>query len=447
MKNSILTLTLLLLCCVSSWAQKINYESTLEKAEKRSRNEGKILCLLVTTQPPAYVPEILTGLKDASIVSRFNEQFVNYKIDRSDSSSVPIIKKYKLTGFPVFVFIDSKGGVLFNKVGNMPPMLMLDMLDKAISESKEKSIIEYDQQYKSGERSTAFLKEYINKRINTGITANADLAEEYVNTLYVRDLNDYREVLFILKAGPIIDGRANSLLNANRKIVDSVFKTELYDVRVAINTRMSDNTMASAIANKNLNRAHSVANLTRSSWMKDDPMLGMRNGDAKLLQYYTGINDTLRFLRQASMHYDRYYMNVTTDSIRRLNEKNEARARSNANEQALLAKPAGATIRSVGYAFAANDYAQQLNNGAWSVFSTRTKEPGFLTKAMLWSKRSIELNSNSFNHDTLAHLQYRLGLFSEAEASEMKAIELGRTEKRDVSKMQDELAKIKKRTL
>jgi thioredoxin-related protein len=447
MKKIAITLFVFLFCFVSTRAQKINYESSLEKAEQRSRTENKILCILVTIQPPAYVPEILTGLKDPAITSKFNESFINYKIDRSDSASVPIIKKHRLTGFPVFVFVDSKGGTLFMKVGNMPPPMLSDMLEKAIAESKQKSMVDYDEQYKSGDRSKAFLTDYINKRISAGITANADLAEEYVNTLYVKELNDYKEVLFILKAGPFIDGRANTLLNTNRKLVDSVFKTELYDLRVAINTRMSDNTMASAIATRNINRARAVVNLTRWSWQKDDPLLGQRNADGKMLQYYMGIKDTMGYLRQASMHFDRYYMQVSADSIRRLNEKNEERARSNANEQALLSKPAGATIRTVGYAFAANDYATQLNNGAWSVFAMRTKDPAFLTKAMLWSKRSIELNPASFNYDTLAHLQYRLGLYSEAEATQEKAIELGKTEKRDIRKMQEELAKIKKRAL
>lgn len=446
MKKSIVILTSLLLCAGVARSQSIKYESSLAKAEEQSMAQNKPLSILVTIQPPSFVTNFLDGLKDKQVAKKFNEHFINYKIDRSDTASSAIIKKYGLQGFPVFVFVDSQGGLLYKRVGNLPPPMYSTMLDEAIQRSKEKSMVEYDREYAAGNDSAAFLKEYINKRINTGITANADIIEKYVNNLSVRDLNNYGEVLFILKAGPLSDGRAYALLNTNRKMVDSVFKREMYDVRVAINNRTIENTLSNAIANKNVARAYAASSYTQRTW-NTDILQGQKNGSAKMLQYFSGIKDTTGYLRQAIQHYDRFYMNISVDSIRKLDRKIEEQARSNANEQAMLSRPAGADIRSVSYAVRSNSTAHDLNNGAYNVYMTGTKNQTTLSKAMLWSKRSIELMPNAASYDTLAHILYRLGFQTEAVATQEKAIVLAKEEKRDSKQLQDELAKIKNKTL
>ncbi|SKB86468.1 thioredoxin family protein [Daejeonella lutea] len=446
MKKSIIVLCALLLCSGIARSQTIKYESSLAKAEKESIAQNKPLSILVTIQPPAFVNNFLSGLQDEQVVKKFNENFVNFKIDRSDSASKEIITKYKLQGFPVFVFVDSKGGLLYQRVGNLPPPMFSAMLDEAMERSKGKSLVEYDRQYASGNDSVAFLKEYINKRINAGITSNADIIEKYVNNLAVRDLNNYNEVLFILKSGPLADGRAYTLVNTNRKMVDSVFKREMYDVRVAINNRIIENTMASAIATKNMARAFAASAFTQRTW-NSDFLQGQKSSSARMLQYFSAIKDTTAYFRQAIQHYDRFYMNIGVDSIRKLDRKIEDQARSNANEQAALSRPPGAGIRSVSYAVPSSTTAADLNNGAYNIYMTGTRNQNTLSKAMLWSKRSIELIPNAASYDTLAHILYRLGFHAEALTTQEKAIALAKEEKSDVKQLQDELLKIKNKTL
>ncbi len=446
MYKSISILAALLLCSGIARPQSVKYETSLAKAEKESIAQNKPLSILVTIQPPSFVTNFLDGLKDEQVVKKFNENFINYKIDRSDTASASIIKKYRLQGFPVFVFVDTQGGLLHQRVGNLPPPMFLAMLDEAIQRSKGKSLVEYDRQYAAGNDSVAFLKEYINKRINTGITANAEIIEKYVNNLSVRDLNNYGEVLFILKAGPLADGRAYALLNTNRKMVDSVFKREMYDVRVAINNRTIENTLASAIATRNASRAYAVSAYAQRTW-NTDYMQGQKSSSARMLQYFSGIKDTTAYFRQAIQHYDRFYMNISVDSIRKLDRKIQEQARSNANEQAALSRPPGADIRSVSYAVRSSTTAADLNNAAYNVYLTGTKNQATLSKAMLWSKRSIELTPNAASYDTLAHILYRLGFHTEAVATQEKAVNLAKEEKHDAKQLQDELNKIRNKTL
>ncbi len=446
MKKSILVLGALLLCSGIAKPQSVKYEKSLAQTERVSLAQNKPLSILVTTQPPASVTNYLSGLQDEKVAKKFNEHFVNYKVDRSDSASAAIIGKYKLQGFPVFVFVDAQGGLLYQRVGNLPPPMLSAMLDEAIERSKGKSLVEYDRQYAAGNDSAAFLKEYINKRINTGITTNAEIIEKYVNNLSVRDLNNYGEVLFILKAGPLADGRAYTLINTNRKLIDSVFKREIYDVRVAINNRIIENTMASAIRAKNVGRAYAASGFTQRSWNADF-MQGQKSSSARMLQYFSGVKDTTAYMRHAITHYDHYYMNISVDSIRKLDKKIEEQARSNAHEQAALSMPAGASIRSVSYVVRSNTTAADLNNGAYNLYMTGTRNQANLSKAMLWSKRSIELAPSAASYDTLAHILYRLGFQTEAVSTQEKAVSLAKEEKRDIKHFQNELVKIKNQTL
>ena len=92
-------------------------------------------------------------------------------------------------------------------------------------------------------------------------------------------------------------------------------------------------------------------------------------------------------------------------------------------------------------------HATDLNNAAWDFYIMGAKNPVQLTKALLWSKRSLELKEVSAFFDTLAHILYRLGFYSEAEATQLKAIKYAKLEKRNVKTFENELAKIRARTL
>ncbi|MGV3686597.1 MAG: hypothetical protein ACO1NS_13280 [Daejeonella sp.] len=441
------TLLALLIWASATIAQSIKYEKSFEAAQAKAREQNKLLCLLITTKPAVGVSQVLTGLDDPAIVKIFTENFVGYKVDRSDSASRPLIRANQLTGFPAFAFFDSKGGLLFKQIGNLPAPLLTDMFNRALAEKGKESIIDLDEKYKTGDRSNAFLKNYINRRMNAGIDKNAELIEEYVKTLTINDLEKYGEVLFVLKAGPFIDGRAYGLINTNRKLVDSIFKREIYDVRAAINRRMIENTLESAIAEKNITRASAVRHFTTMLSSKTNPVAAWAAGDRQMLRYYSGIKDTAQYLAMAVRHYDQHYMRLSADSIRKLTDRAQEVARSRANELAELNRPTGAAVRSVSYTYANNLFAAELNNGAYSVYTTKTTNPKYLMPALQWVKRSIELRPTPESYDTLAHLHYRLGHFAEAEASQLKAVELGKAAKGNITILEASLKKMKSRTL
>ncbi len=65
-----------------------------------------------------------------------------------------------------------------------------------------------------------------------------------------------------------------------------------------------------------------------------------------------------------------------------------------------------------------------LNNHAWTIF-LRTNNNAHLQKALMFSKKSIELNSKYANaYDTYANILYKMGKRDEAIVWQQKAVDI-----------------------
>ena len=447
MKQSIILL-IALIYSVSVPGQKIQYESSFEKAKSLALQQKKPLAVLITIQPPVYSPNYMIGLNDKKVIELFNKSFINYKVDREDTvASAKIIREFKIFRFPSFIFLDAKGGFLFTDLAILSmDQSLLEIAKRAIVDSKEKSLIQYDSAFTAGETNPAFLKEYILRRERAGIKTNADLIEKYVIGLKVSDLYNYGEVLFILKAGPTADGNAYKLANLNKHLIDSIFKTEPLTDRIAINNAIIANTLNSAITHKNFTRAMAAANYTRGTWTSNN-YEGQKNWTLNIMRYYRGINDTTKYLQQASMYYEQYYMRLTVDSVRKRDSLNFVTAKKNAREIANVAINDSTIKRTFSFSYTKDSYSTELNNAAWTFYQLAAGKNDYLLKAMLWSRRSIELIQKPAFYDTYAHLLYRLKLFDESESMQRKAIELATADKSDTKLFKQEYEKIKRRVL
>jgi len=448
MRVALTILYFTIFCSGPIQAQKIDFQASFEKAKSLAIQQKKPLAILITIETPVYSPNYLNGLNDEKVIEKFNSSFINYKADRSDTAaSGKIIKEYKIFRFPSFIFLDAQGGFMFTDIAFLSiPQPLLDIAEKAISSSKEKSLIEYDRSYAAGDYSTTFLKEYILRREKAGITINDELIEKYVFGLKVSDLYKYSEVLFILKAGPLADGNAYKLAGLNRQLIDSIFKTEPLADRTAMNNATISNTMNSAIANKSYLRAMAAANFTRGTWANNS-YEGQKNWGLKMMQYYKGVKDTTKYLQQASGFYEQYYMRLTVDSVRKRDSLNFITARNNAREISRTTINDTTVRRLLSFSYSKDRYATELNNAAWSFYEMAFNKNDYLFKAMLWSRRSIELSPKPGFYDTYAHLLYRLKFFDEAESMQKKAIETGQAGKIDTRQLQEEYEKIRKKTL
>jgi hypothetical protein len=448
MKQKIAFLLIILFWMPGLSAQQVRYASSLEKAKQLSENEQKPLAILLTVRQPVSNPASVNFFSDKRVIDQYNNNFINYRIDLSDTSDVQkIVQTYHVSRFPSLLFLDAKGGILFSEPLPLPrPELLSASADKALKMAKEKSIVDFDNEYANGKTGNDFLKSYILKRENAGIRNNAALIEEYAKGLKVSDLNDYREVLFILKAGPVINGVAYKLSLLNKDVYDSIFKKEPLAIRKAINDAIIGNSMQRAIDDKNRDLAFAIANYTRSTW-KSNYKEGQKQSELKYIQYYWGIKDTLQYLQRAGIYYDFNYMQLTVDSIRKIDASKIIAVR----ESAEMGQETGYSERNgtkiIGYSLATDQYASELNNAAWKFYLIAGNREEHLIKAMLWSKRSIELQPKPAYYDTYAHLLYKLQLYETAESVQKQAVDLAKANKEPQDKYEEELRKIKARVL
>lgn len=175
------------------------------------------------------------------------------------------------------------------------------------------------------------------------------------------------------------------------------------------------------------------------------------NYEGEMLRYFKAVKDTTSFLGMLINHVDNYLYTLNADSI----EKAKAAAKEIAKEhhEAFLklkpfTDPAASKINTL---YIENNISRRapvlLNNYAWDIFETGTLNPLYLTKALLWSRRSVKLDPQPYSYDTLAQLLYRFQFYAEAEQTEIKAIKLLESKKSDTKQYKEVLTKIRTRKL
>lgn len=463
----------------TAFGQKINYQKTFEDALSKAKAGHKLVFVTIAPITPKTFEiqgrkiNYKSGIDEPEAVSFYNKNFVNYTVLFTDSASAPFRSKYQTSTYPSYLFIDDHDNLVYRESGNTTlAAKYISMGNNALAkQSSGKTISAYANRYMLGERSAEFLKEYITLRQDLGLFDNAALADDYVDQLTIKSFDNYADVLFVLKAGPYAYGKAYTLCYTNRKITDSIYKYEPLAVRTTINSHIIANTTTEAIKRKSLAMAQQAANFMSSSWSKQNPRQGYTASQAQMLHYYRGINDTAAYYRQAGFYYDAYFMSISADSAKKLDAK-----RTENIQKMMIARHPPDTVKTVvtgpnsvkktftrithtgplvsvsGNGTVSNGVssstATALNNAAYTFYKMGTHNQNYLTKALLWSKRSIELDPTAAYYDTEAHLLYQLGFFEEARSAQSKAVELAQNETpTTIDGYKTELDKIKKHTL
>ncbi|MES2652762.1 MAG: hypothetical protein V4663_13555 [Bacteroidota bacterium] len=442
-----LKLTLLFLFPLCGFAQNQSDAKTFKKSLELAQQKNKLVLVIIN---PDYPPEVKTKVpanlihSDKELANKAKENFIVFDTKRTDTSLRSIVSSHKITRYPAYVFMHPSKDVFHIDFGySSTNHKYLAMFDKAIMMSKEKTATDLEGEHLKNPTDYVILKQLIDLRKRNGVRNNAELIEKYVQGLKVSDFNTYETVLFILSSGPYSDGNAYKLAYTNRKIVDSIYKKEPFQIRSTFNNAIISNTMLSAVKTKNRMRAQSAANFSRGTW-GSDYLKGSKSYNSQMLYFYNAIKDTTNYFKLAIQHYDMYYMNIGADSIKKAEAKEKKAMLERMRppsmhtntvskeklDSIIKANPKAITTRteSVITSLPASNYANELNNIAYQFYRTGTKNLNYLSKAMLWSKRAVELNPMWGYYDTLAHVYYAMGIHSEALAIQKTAMDLAKEE-------------------
>ncbi|TCC99938.1 hypothetical protein [Pedobacter psychroterrae] len=431
-------LAIILLNFVAALAQlkyQKNYKKTLEEAAAK--------------QIPVFITIEYKSVLDPP-AEYFSSNFANYRVKHDSPEGNMLINKYGLARFPVILFVKPDGSLILKseEVKNNKNYF-LSYGTEAITRFKGNTgLADYDKLYHEGNHITrAFLKDYIGLRYKSGIFTNDKLIDLYVNLLPADVGNNYEEILFIYRAAPLLFGEAYSFTQQYRTIVDSLYKREPLQDRIWINTRMINNTLSEAIRTKDYILYDKVSSFVYKTVAPDHAKIEPQQSLNRLI-FYKGINDTIGFFRQAQVYYDRYFMSISLDSIKR--DKQIEPTSNSSNELVFMERKGHLSVGNYHDKDATNT-AFILNNAAWDFYTYGTKNLQFLYKAVMWSQRSIDIDPKATHYDTLAHLLYRIGLFDAALLYQEKAIQLAKKKKElskaEINGFREEAKKMKSRSL
>lgn len=92
------------------------------------------------------------------VAEYFNKSFINVKFDMEKGEGIELKNKFAVAAYPTFLYIDPNGNVVNRLVGSMPAAEFIAKTKEGMS---EQGLASMQKRYAGGERSEAFLKDYI----------------------------------------------------------------------------------------------------------------------------------------------------------------------------------------------------------------------------------------------------------------------------------------------
>lgn len=162
MKRLSVILSLVLVASVT-FAQGVAFEpdgTLLPQAAAKAKKENKLVFVDCYTQWCGPCKKMARDIFPQEKVGKFmNERFVNVKIDMEASYAEGLSKEWQVSGYPTFIIFNADGKEIGRFMGGSDA-------DGFISRVAEKSAVDaaassLEERWKQGERSDAFLKEYL----------------------------------------------------------------------------------------------------------------------------------------------------------------------------------------------------------------------------------------------------------------------------------------------
>ena len=360
------------------------FASLVEKAKK----ENKMIMLDAYTTwcgPCKWMAKNI--FPNDTVAAYYNANFINAKIDMEKGEGIDIAKKYQVSCYPTYLFIDGNGQLAHRISSSMPAKQFVEQGMNAMDPAKR--FVTYQKKYDSGKSTPDEMAEYILMRGRTCLPAKDEMAK-YFSTQKDEDLTQKRNW---------------SLLWENRISIN----TDSREFRYFIDHQTD------------FEKLYEPTEVTRVA--KDAYTFALYN-DVKS-KNTDAYNKRKAEILQRNFSFSEEMVLSSDMSLYQANKDWKQYAENSAK---YIEK------------FKKDDY-NTLNNIAWD-FYENVDDKAMLAKAEGWIKHSVELQPGYFNYDTYAAVLYKLGKKTEAKATAEKAIELAKKTGDDYKATQEMLDKI-----
>ncbi|MDF1699275.1 MAG: thioredoxin family protein [Saprospiraceae bacterium] len=370
-------------------AQGIAFESSdFQSALTKAKAEKKLIFMDAYTTwcgPCKWMSKNV--FTDANVGAYFNENFINVKIDMEKGEGIDLAKKYEVSAYPTLLFIDGNGDLKHMSIGSRPADDFVDLGHAA--NDPERQLMTMKNRFESGERSGAFLKKYTDVLTSAGMKNFDEVAEMYMDTQ--KDWSTAENMQFIF--------------DYSEASMESKLFTYSMDKKEAFKALVGEEKFDQKLSY--------AAEFDRGK-------AGIARDDVENLElHYKKYFDADRARNVAMVTYMKQLM-YSPDPVEQEKFKAEI--------QLFLAN-----TPDVGSNF--------YNSVAWQIYEIST-DRSLLKKAADWAQISIDQDKNSFNTDTMAALQYKLGNKDQAELFATESIQLAKKEGNDFSSTEELLKKI-----
>ncbi|MVM39793.1 hypothetical protein GO730_22905 [Spirosoma sp. HMF3257] len=398
-------------------AQGIVFEKgSWADALKKAKKEKKLLFLHFDKPSCGACTEVAsTAFNSPLMQEKFALHFISFRTDGTTGIGKELAEKVDVECMPSSLFMDADENPLVRYCGSTSfDRLYLEKAEEALTKNKERPLKSLTEAYAQGNRSSQFMRTYIDRLQEMGLSTN-DQLDAYVLSLPSDSLRSGSLLRFIFEQGPVVGSKADSVFRQNYAKTDSLYKA------VELNNRIVNNSLRKAIKEKNVSLASRTA-IFRLRTYQNDYKNGIAAQQWVMMRYFRGIQDTLQYLRLASDYYDKQFMTARVDSVQKLDELDHQRRMRGEFPQPNGTKPLvpGQMVSVVAFPNTQR-FVSALNQAAWD-FQELTRDTVYLKKALSWSKRTLEYREDGSLMDTYAHILYWLGRKEEALEWQTKAV-------------------------
>ncbi|HFA51916.1 MAG TPA: thioredoxin [Bacteroidetes bacterium] len=366
MKNLLIIFTFSLLLGSNAFAQdgikfdKIEWKELLSKAKK----ENKLIFVDAYASwcgPCKKMERDVFSQKQVG--DYYNAHFINAKIDMEKGEGPGLSNSFGIMAYPTLLFVNSSGDVVHRSVGYHSTDLLLELGEAALDPARNMGSIE--SKYADGDRSPELLYNLAIAKLDAYDGTHAKVAEEYLATQ--KDWNKKINMEFIYRMVGDLDSKMAQHIINNKKAYEEQLGER------AISAKIIELVQDKVAKAENEGDLKSIENLYAKIYPnKADEMAGRLK-----IGYYAQKENWKGFAKAANSFYKKYPPKSW----------------------------------------------DELNEYAW-LFYEEAKGKKELKRALKWAKKSVSMDSNYYNNDTLAALYYRLGKKGKALATANKAIAL-----------------------
>ncbi|MFZ1497706.1 MAG: thioredoxin fold domain-containing protein, partial [Saprospiraceae bacterium] len=343
-------------------AQGINFEHDLAWKDllTKAAKENKIVFMdAYTTWCGPCKKMARETFMQPDVANLFNAKFVNAKIDMEKGEGIALSQTYNVRAYPTLLFINpTDGAIVHQAVGYHDGEQFLQLANDALDPSKQIGVL--NMRYDRGDRNPEFLFGYAYAAREAMTGTHGKIADEYLKTQ--KDWASERNSKFLFDMATDANSPMFQYILDNRERFETLYSKDMVNQKIEtlLYNKLDD-------PNASLDEIQAVLK-------KTNPENAERTFNNYKMVYYRNRGDRANYAKSAVSYFKAY-----------------------------------------------SDSAEELNEAAWTFYEV-IEDKSMLKKAVKWAKKSIKLDNQYFNNDTLAALYYKLGKKSKALAAAETAI-------------------------